>query len=131
MRRAAPLNWEQKAIPCAGAKALASSAAVPSTLVSTSCNAIRRTACLDSAPDHFLLQKVSKILSDSELQRYFSASNVVMQQKNEIGIDPVASTAFLAGERLQGYPGYGEAGSRAQVYYELACNSAHMLSRNV
>lgn len=67
----------------------------------------------------------------SRLSRFFSASNVVMEQKNEIGIDPAASTAFLAGERLKGYPGYGEAGSRAQVYYELACNSAHMLSRNV
>ena len=37
----------------------------------------------------------------SRLSRFFSASNVVMEQKNEIGIDPAASTAFLAGERLK------------------------------
>ncbi|CAK9040790.1 unnamed protein product [Durusdinium trenchii] len=51
------------------------------------------------------------------------------------GIGPWPSpTLCVPSRRLrppQGLPGYGQPGSRARVYYELACQSAHLLAHNV
>lgn len=35
------------------------------------------------------------------LSKYISATTMVLEQSNQIGFDPMASTAFLAGERLE------------------------------
>eukprot|EP00747_Dinoflagellata_sp_TGD_P023159 gnl/TRDRNA2_/TRDRNA2_129603_c0_seq1.p1 gnl/TRDRNA2_/TRDRNA2_129603_c0~~gnl/TRDRNA2_/TRDRNA2_129603_c0_seq1.p1 ORF type:complete len:460 (+),score=74.01 gnl/TRDRNA2_/TRDRNA2_129603_c0_seq1:33-1412(+) len=64
-----------------------------------------------------------------DLSMNFRALQDLALEKNGLrGLNPLASTAYLAPNRLEGAPGYGRPGPSARAYYELACRS-NMLSQ--
>ncbi|CAJ1401551.1 unnamed protein product [Effrenium voratum] len=72
-------------------------------------------------------QQVAVAHGWQRLSAYISQVQALFEQKDQIGVDFMAATAFLAAERLQGFPGYGQPRNRALVYYELACRKPELM----